>query len=78
MSEVKGRCERCGTESPEGSANPSSCPSCPSVTCQTCGGSDDRACACWTDITQMPLADKKALFASCDCEDVGLSVDPTV
>lgn len=74
-----GTCNRCGAPCPSGgNSDFSSCPSCPAVTCQDCGGSDDRKCACWTDITQLSIADTKALFAGCDCVDVDLSVDPVI
>jgi hypothetical protein len=52
----------------------------PGDPCHYCGGptdpaADDRpdCAACWTDLTTMPMADVKALFAAHDPE---LSLDP--
>lgn len=68
-------CKHCGNDvgdhNPPG---PQHCNECPPWKCETCGemSSNDDLCSCWIDLTNLALADVKALFAECDDE---LSVD---
>jgi hypothetical protein len=67
-------CRGCGATKPEPTGTPTDffpsehCGDCPPWRCEDCGEMDSAAkpCGCWTDLTTMPLADIKALFAAAD------------
>lgn len=48
------------------------CRQCPPVLCDQCGEMDhiDSLCKCWRQVSDIPLADLKGLFA-----DIGLSIE---
>lgn len=72
-------CRGCGQvkDSPDGSFTdhvPSEhCGNCPPWKCPDCGEMDSaaRPCSCWIDLTAMPHADVKALFAADGTFNVG-------
>lgn len=79
-------CEGCGAVFPDEDPTPSHCRNCPPTRCEDCGGICDwhsgALCSCWTDLTTMPLADVKAMFAAdadCDgcpdCQGTAFSID---
>lgn len=65
-------CRGCGATKPEPDGTPTDyfpsehCGECPPWRCDDCGEMDSAAepCGCWIDVTTMPLADIKALFAA--------------
>lgn len=61
-----GRTKRMMTGDPTDLFPSGHCSECPPWRCETCGMMDSAAehCPCWIDLTSMPHADVKALFAA--------------
>jgi hypothetical protein len=76
-------CKGCGATKTQLTADPTDvfpsehCGECPPWICQTCGGMDSATehCPCWTDLTTMPLADQKAIFATDGGFNIGGRMD---
>lgn len=56
-------CKRCGADAGAGNPEAEWCDRCPPLPCPDCGQPDNRPCACFVDVRDMPLADLKAVFA---------------
>lgn len=72
-------CLNCGADvGDDNPPDPQHCGQCPPWECDQCGEvcSMRALCSCWIDITRMPLADVKALFAADECDGPQLSLDP--
>jgi hypothetical protein len=70
-------CLNCGADVGDDMPRPAHCGQCPPWECDGCGQmiTSDNLCACWVDLTGMPIADIKALFAATDSQ---LSIDPII
>jgi len=58
-------CVGCGAPSSASNPKPSACGKCPPRFCNGCGAMDSlpNPCACWLSLSDITLADAKALFS---------------